>query len=399
MTKAAIEQDPDLLLEPLPLSHASIFDAIRSEGHVQWAPHLRAWLATGHAEAAKLIRHPTAREVSNTELWRKLDGIAGIDSEAVLKTLRYFPFWLGGTDHKRMHEATNDIAKRLFAEIESLASRVAQSRVEEAARRGGLDLARDFANTLYTESLFQVLDIDPDKREALRNARELSAIFEIPKTIEKYRQLSRVLADNHEILAHHVQRCLQSEAPTLIRLLAAITPVAEDDSQVDAIARTLAILIAAGSETIAGAMPYGVYELLSESGCNIDQKAWPEVSDDVIRHVSPVVAVRRRFTDDIEIGGVHIRRGEHVVFALVAANHDMALCGPDPHKIGKRACGIGLSFGTSAHVCVGLRIGRSLVHSALSALADAPRLKLCGQPVARNSASVRACETMPMEFV
>jgi cytochrome P450 len=399
VTGAAIESHLDLLLRPLPLSHASIFDAIRSDGPVQWAPHLRAWLVTGYDESTKLLRHPAVREASGEELWRKLDGIAGIDSSATLKMLPYFPFWMGGAEHKRSREALTEIAKTLYGEIVDQAGRLAQGYLEEARRAGGFDLAENFASKLYPEAIFHALGIGPDKRASLRQVHELAAIFEAPRTTAQYRRIGQEFAKSHDILSSHVKESLRSGASSLIRAIAAVTPVAEDDSQVDAIARTLALLIATGSDTISGAIAYGVYELLSESGRDIEQKSWPEVAADVMRHVSSIVAMRRELTADIEIAGVHMRSGDPVVFAIIAANHDAALCGEDPHRIAIRKCGIGLAFGTGAHVCIGLRIGRSILHSALSALADAPRLRLGGEPVASDSPAIRVCKSMPMEFI
>lgn len=355
-------------------------------------------MATGHAESAKLLRHPAAREASNEELWRKLDGIAHIDSGETLKALRYFPFWMSGTDHKRMHEGLTEIASRLFREIDEQAISLARGRLEEAARTGGFDLAQDFATRLYPEALFRVLGVDPDKRASLREISGLSALFEVPRTVTRLQTIGRLFSKSHDILASHAKESLASGEPSLMREIAAIIPAAEDVSQADAIARTLAVMIAAGSDTISGAIAYGVYELLSESGRDIDQKYWPSVADDVIRHVSSVVALRRRLAGDVEAGGVHMRKGDQVVIALTAANHDAALCGQDPHKIRSRGCGIGLAFGTGAHVCIGLRIGRAIVRSALSALASAPRLKLSGEPTASDSPVIRTCASMPVEF-
>jgi cytochrome P450 len=399
MTGAAIESHPDLLQRPLPLSHASIFDAIRRDGSVQWAPHLHAWLATGYDACAKLLKHPAAREFSGETLWRKLDGIAGIDSGATLKMLPYFPFWMSGPEHKAVREALTEIAKTLYGAIADQASRLAVNYLEEARRAGGFDLARNFANRLYQEAVFHALDIDPDKRASLHQIRELSAIFEAPRTTAQYRRIGDSFAKSHDILTSHVKESLQSGASGIIRTIAAVTPVAEGDSHVDAIARTLALLIATGSDTISGAIAYGVYELLSESGQEVEQRNWPEVADDVMRHVSSIVMLMRRLADDMEIAGVPMRRGDRVVLAIVAANHDAALCGQDPHRIAIRKCGVGLVFGTGAHVCIGLRVGRSVMRSALSALADAPRLRLGGEPIASDSPVIRVCRSMPVEFV
>src|SRR5579862_3662984 len=176
MTRAAIENYPGLLLNPLPLSHASIFDAIRDDDRIQWVPYLRAWLVTGHEECAKLLRHPAAKEYSSADLWRKLDGIAGIDSGATLKALSYFPFWLSGAEHRRQRGALTEIAKTLYGEIADRASLLAQAYVEEARSAGGFDFAQGFANRLYSDAVFHALGIDPDKRAALRQTRELAAI-------------------------------------------------------------------------------------------------------------------------------------------------------------------------------------------------------------------------------
>jgi cytochrome P450 len=399
MTRAAVEDYPGLLLRPLPLSPASIFDAIRNDGPIQWVPHLRAWLITSYEECARLLRHPAVREFSDEELWKKIDGIAGIDSSATLKALAYFPFWLSGAEHRLLREALTEIAKGLYAEIADQADLLAQSYVEEARKAGGFDFAQGFASRLYPDAVFQALGIDPDKRAALRQTRELAAIFEAPRTTAQYRRIGEMFAKAHDILSSHVEESLRSGATTVIRKIAAVTPVAPGDSQIDAIARTVALLIATGSDTISGSIAYGVYELLSESGRNVEQKDWPEVADDVMRHVSAIVAMRRKLVDDVEMAGARMRKGDRLVLAIVAANHDVALCGQEPHRIEARKCGIGLVFGTGAHVCIGLRIGRSILHSALSALAGAPRLRLCGEPVASDSPVIRVCKSMPVAFV
>lgn len=399
MTGTAIERYPGLLLSSLPLGHGPIFDAIRSDTPIQWVPHLRAWLVTSYDDCAKLVRHPAVKEFSDAELWRKIDGIAGIDSRATLKALSYFPFWLSGDEHRRLRVALTEVARTLYGEVVGQAGQLAQAYVEDARRAGGFDFAQSFASRLYVDAVFHALGIDPDKRAALSQTRELAAIFEGPRSTAQYRRIGDAFAKAHEILTSHVEECLRSGTPIFIREIAAMTPMAEGDSQADAIARALAVMIAAGADTIGGAIAYGVYELLSESGREIEQKNWPEVSDDVIRHVSSVVALRRVLVDDVQLGGLHIRSGDHVILAIIAANHDAAFCGQDPHKIAVRTCGIGFAFGAGAHVCIGLRIGRSVLRSALSALSGAPRLRLCGEPVASGSPIIRSCKSMPMEFV
>ncbi|MFJ9952056.1 cytochrome P450 [Kitasatospora sp. NPDC091207] len=77
----------------------------------------------------------------------------------------------------------------------------------------------------------------------------------------------------------------------------------------------------------------------------------------------------RYASEDVEIGGTLIRRGEVTVGALCAANRDeRAFARPDTFDIG-RGDNAHLGFGMGAHHCPGAALARMQLHVAIAALA------------------------------
>ena len=88
--------------------------------------------------------------------------------------------------------------------------------------------------------------------------------------------------------------------------------------------------------------------------------------------------VDRYATEDVEVGGAHIRRGDLVIVSLTAANRDPATF-PDPDRfdIGREEARSHLAFARGPHACVGLHLARLETQMALEAAVDRwPGLRL-----------------------
>lgn len=77
---------------------------------------------------------------------------------------------------------------------------------------------------------------------------------------------------------------------------------------------------------------------------------------EIVRWVSPVLHMRRTATEDTEIRGQLIRKGDKVVMWYVSANRDEDKF-PDPFKFDvTRHDGMNLGFGIGQHFCLGSRL-------------------------------------------
>ncbi|HZU62272.1 MAG TPA: cytochrome P450 [Novosphingobium sp.] len=102
---------------------------------------------------------------------------------------------------------------------------------------------------------------------------------------------------------------------------------------------------------------------------------------EMVRHASPVMHMRRTATQDTELGGRRIARGDKVVLWYTAANRDeQVFAEPDRFDI-TRGNIQHLGFGSGQHVCVGSRLAEMQLRVAFRLLAErVGRFELVGRP-------------------
>jgi cytochrome P450 len=121
--------------------------------------------------------------------------------------------------------------------------------------------------------------------------------------------------------------------------------------------------------------------LLSHEGC------WTELTsrsgsleaviEELLRYVSAFQVVHRIANEDVEIDGVIVEKGDHVILSLLSANHDPErFSKPDELNLARDAAGH-VAFGYGRHICVGQQLARVEIQIALSGLARRfPNLRL-----------------------
>ncbi len=91
--------------------------------------------------------------------------------------------------------------------------------------------------------------------------------------------------------------------------------------------------------------------------------------EECLRFDSPVQATSRVLSEDAEIGGHCIPKGEEIGLLLGAANRDPAVF-PDPDRfdVGREEARQHLSFGHGIHFCLGANLARAEGQAALAGL-------------------------------
>jgi cytochrome P450 len=148
----------------------------------------------------------------------------------------------------------------------------------------------------------------------------------------------------------------------------------------------LFLLLNAGSITTTHLIGGSVLELLKDPARRDWLMAdWSRAGlavEEFLRFVSPVQFSKPRYVrQDIEIEGVHLRKGDQVMAMIVAANMD-ARESPHPETLDlERKPNRHLSFGTGIHFCLGHQLARIEAMAALEALFTRwPKLALAIAP-------------------
>ena len=121
---------------------------------------------------------------------------------------------------------------------------------------------------------------------------------------------------------------------------------------------------------------------------------------EMVRHASPVMHMRRTATEDTELGGRRIAKGDKVVLWYTAANRDEDVFGsPDDFDI-RRGNIQHLGFGSGQHVCVGSRLAELQLRVAFRLLAErVARFELLSTPRRFRSNFINGLKNLDMKLV
>lgn len=144
------------------------------------------------------------------------------------------------------------------------------------------------------------------------------------------------------------------------------------------------MLAVAGNETTRNSITHGMIAFSNNpEQWELYKRERPETAaDEIVRWATPVSAFQRTALEDVELGGVTIKKGQRVVMSYRSANFDEEVF-EDPHTFNiLRNPNPHVGFGgTGAHYCIGANLARMTINLIFNAVADnMPDLKPIGEP-------------------
>jgi cholest-4-en-3-one 26-monooxygenase len=162
------------------------------------------------------------------------------------------------------------------------------------------------------------------------------------------------------------------------------------------------LLAVAGNETTRNAMTHGVNAFSEHpEQWELYKRERPEsAADEIVRWATPVQCFQRTAREDVELGGVTIRKGQRAGLFYSSANFDEdvferpfefnILRNPNPH----------LAFGgNGAHYCIGANLARMEIKLIFNELADQlPNISAVGKPRRLRSGWINGIKDLQVAY-
>ncbi|MFE5188207.1 cytochrome P450 [Streptomyces sp. NPDC056628] len=393
--------DPDVLHHRVPLPE---FAALRRAEPVRWIAQRGNvagfqddgyWAVTRHADVKYVSTHPELFSSSvNTAIIRFNEHIErdAIDAQRLI-LLNMDP-----PEHTRVRQ----IVQRMFT---PRAIRALEDRLRDRARAiaagarghaGTFDFVTEVACELPLQAIAELIGVPQEDRTKIFDWSNKMIAYDDPEyaITEEVGQESAT-----EIIAYAMNMAADRKrcpAKDLVTTLVA----AEDEGSLrpDEFGFFVLMLAVAGNETTRNAITHGMHAFLTHPAqWELFKRERPTTAaEEIVRWATPVVAFQRTATQDTELGGRRVRKGERVGLFYSSANHDPEVFDdPDVFDI-TRDPNPHLGFGGGGpHYCLGKSLAVLEIDLIFDAVADAmPGLTLAGDPRRLRSAWINGVKEL-----
>jgi pimeloyl-[acyl-carrier protein] synthase len=371
---------PETLANPYPLAQS-----LRERDPVHWSPELKTWVLSRYADVAASLHDARF----SADRLPPLDRLAELGLEPVrplYATMRRMLTFLDPPDHARLRRLANrGFTRRAVEGWRADIHRLVDAALDRARARGGLDIVADLARPLPLAMISLLLGIP--ESEAPRLSRWSGAMGRFfGRFSHTERQLLDVQTQILECatwLRERIAR-LRREPNGAGDLLAALAHDARDAMGDDELVSTAILLVGAGTVTTTDLIGNVALALLQHPeharqfrASAADARFVEAALEELIRYDSPVQMTGRLLSDDVEIHGRTLRRGQWAVLWIGSANRDPARF-PAPETIDfTRPDNKHLAFGSGAHFCLGAPLARLQAQIAIGTLfARFPEMRL-----------------------
>ncbi|MEH0503478.1 cytochrome P450 [Streptomyces scabiei] len=385
--------DPDLLHHRVPLPE---FAELRRAEPVHWIPQAPGiagfadegyWAVTRHADVKYVSTHPELfSSTVNTAIIRFNEHIErdAIDAQRLI-LLNMDP-----PEHTRVRQIVQRVftPRAIRALEDNLRHRALNIAREAGAHAGPFDFVTEVACELPLQAIAELIGIPQEDRIRIFEWSNRMISYDDPEyaITEEVGQQSAM-----ELIAYAMNMAAdrkQCPAKDIVTTLVA----AEDEGNLtsDEFGFFVLMLAVAGNETTRNAITHGMHAFLTHPDqWDLYKRERPATAaEEIVRWAAPVNAFQRTATQDLELGGKRISKGDRVGIFYASANHDPdVFTDPDTFDI-TRDPNPHLGFGGGGpHFCLGKSLAVLEIDLIFNAIADAmPGLRLAGEPSRLRSA-------------
>jgi len=381
------------------------YAAMRAGDPVHLTP-LEFWVLFNYEDIARFLKDPTLSvEDANarpTAIDQMLIDAVGDRSERGSHTMLN----LDPPDHTRLRRlVTKAFTPRVIEELRPRVQALVDEMLDDAAKRGEMDLIADYAFPLPFAVISEMLGVPAKDGEKLRAwsgmiVRSLEPIVDTTVAV--------AIADASDHMYEYVGEMIEKKRKEPGDDLLSALIAAEEQGDVltdDELREQVLLLYIAGHETTVNLIGNGVLALLGNRDqlerLRADASVMPNAVEEMLRFDSPVQMSRRITLKDVEVGGKKIEKGSFCGLVLASANRDRARWGDDADELDVTRADSShhLSFGGGVHYCLGAALARVEGQVAIGSLVNRfDKIEPASDPQWNGRINLRGLETLSLSL-
>ncbi|MEN8182634.1 MAG: cytochrome P450 [Myxococcota bacterium] len=360
-------QNPRFRADPYPA-----YAALRAAKPVFWLDVVRGFVLTRYEDVAVVLRDARfSVDRTSFRLDMPRPGAGRRARQAFEESRRHNLLFMDPPDHTRLRASVaRSFTPRRVQALRPRIQRISDELIDAARERGRFDLIRDFAYPLPVTVIAELLGLPLTQLDDLKRWSDDFGVVLLEPHLTREGTEFEGAEQSFLELADFLRDVFRSKrARPGDDLLSALLGSELSEPEILSI---VSLLLVAGHETTTNLIGNAVLALLRNPDQRRRLEQEPELMsqaiEEFLRYDSPVQLSRRVASEDCEVGGQKIRRGERLYLVLGAANRDPGQFeDPDRLDLGRRDARH-LAFGGGIHACLGAPLARAEAAIAIDTL-------------------------------
>jgi hypothetical protein len=306
--------DPEVLANPYPL-----FRRLRTEDPVHWDVFLHTWVVTRYVDVLEVLHKFSA---DRTHTPAKLSAMGLGDMSPIAQLMVKQMLFMDPPAHTRLRSlASQAFSPARVAVLRTHIRDIVKRLLDDVEDKGEMDIIRDLGDPLPAIVTAEMLGVPAGDRQRLKNwsadfAEMLGNFQHNPE------HAPRMLRAVEEMTAYFKdQVCVQSDHPQEGLVHSLMTAEVDGDRLTDEeVVATCIVTMVGGLETTTNLIGNGVLTLLRNPDemrrLREDLTLVPSAVEEMLRYESPSQHTGRLASEDMELGGRLIRKGQAVMAVI-----------------------------------------------------------------------------------
>jgi cytochrome P450 len=296
-----------------------------------------------------------------------------------------------------------EFVPREITKLEPDVRRIVRGLIDEVAGRGRCDFHEEIATPLPSQIFLALMGLPTEDLPRFLRWRDDS--IRPPVEPGDFEGAQRIRAQTaHEISEYFrttIARCREEPSNTLLSRIVHSTIDGRDLTEEELLGISHLLLLG-GLDTVTATLDCMVGFLAGHPEYRHqlvdDPSLIPAAVEELLRWLTPVMAIPRAVKQDVTIGGVDLKAGDAVMLAIGAANDDEAEFS-EPMVDFARQPNRHVAFGGANHSCLGAHLARLELRVAIEELhRRIPDYRIPDGVEIHFSPGIRQADHLPLEF-